>query len=254
MKQLNQPISLKRIAQAMLAVAVIFAVTLVMDLIGVKILGEGAIALLYLIPIGWCTVRWGKTAGVSAALTAALSFDFLFIPPYGTFNIGSFEGWLLLFLFIAASILVVGRIQWMLSDERSRERKATFLYEMISAIANQQTREGIARAIANQLQQQYLAKYVQVQLNARGKFQELVVHPDGSLEYLPEGKPELVLPIISAMEWIGEIVIWKGALPLPPEGDPMFQSMLRQTAAAIERVHALHGNDLSISQLQKEVS
>ena len=69
--------------------------TVVMLLIGPTLLGEGVIALLYLVPIGWCTVRWGQLAGVSAALTAALSFDFLFIPPYGTFNIGSLEGWLL---------------------------------------------------------------------------------------------------------------------------------------------------------------
>ncbi len=88
----------------------------------------------------------GKSPGISAALTAALSFDYLFIPPYGTFNIGSLEGWLLLFLFIAAAILVVGRIQSILSEKQNRERKATFLYEMVAAIANQQTREGIAGA------------------------------------------------------------------------------------------------------------
>ena len=51
---------------------------------------------------------------------------------------------------------------------QNRERKATFLYEMVAAIANQQTREGIAGAIANQIQQKYLAELVQVHLNGRG--------------------------------------------------------------------------------------
>ncbi len=125
-------------------------------------LGQGVIALLYLVPCGWCTLRWGQIAGVSAALTAALSFDFLFIPPYYTFTIGSLEGWLLLFLFIAASILVVGRFQAILWEEQTRGRKATFLYEVVASIANQQTREGIARAIANQIQQMYLAEFVHV--------------------------------------------------------------------------------------------
>src|SRR5512135_1330196 len=116
MKRNAITISPVRAAHAMLSVAVVLALTIVMLLIGPKMLGEGVIALLYLAPIGWCTVRWGQIAGVSAALTAALSFDFLFIPPYGTFNIGSLEGWLLLFLFISAAILIVGRIQAILSD------------------------------------------------------------------------------------------------------------------------------------------
>ena len=59
-----------------MAVAVVFALTVVMLLIGPKMLGEGVIALLYLVPIGWCTVRWGQIAGISAALTAALVLRF----------------------------------------------------------------------------------------------------------------------------------------------------------------------------------
>src|SRR5512133_1379975 len=124
MKQNSLAFSLTRAVHALQSVAVVFALTVVMLLIGPKMLGEGVIALLYLAPIGWCTVRWGQLAGISAALTASLSFDFLFIPPYGTFNIGSLEGWLLLFLFIAAAILVVGRIQSILRDEQNRTRKA----------------------------------------------------------------------------------------------------------------------------------
>src|SRR5512136_937890 len=92
MKTVSLTLSPVRITHTMLFVAVVFALTFVMRLIGPDILGEGVIALLYLVPIGWCTVRWGQIAGVSAALTAALSFDFLFIPPYRTFNIGSPEG------------------------------------------------------------------------------------------------------------------------------------------------------------------
>jgi K+-sensing histidine kinase KdpD len=230
------PISLIRITHSLMAVAVVLALTVVMFLIGQQMLGQGVIALLYLVPCGWCTLRWGRTAGVSAALTAALSFDFLFIPPYYTFNIGSLEGWLLLFLFIAVSILIVGRFQAILWEEQNRGRKATFLYELVASIANQQTREGIVGAIANQIQQMYLADFVQINLNSRGKLPAVVVRAANRLGYQVTHRPDRALPIVAGPDLIGEIAIWKGLIPLPSEDDRMVQTMLRQTAAALDRV------------------
>jgi K+-sensing histidine kinase KdpD len=229
------PISLIRITHSLMAVAVVFGLTIVMLLIGQRTLGQGVIALLYLVPCGWCTVRWGRTAGVSAALTAALTFDFFFIPPYNTLNIGSLEGWLLLFLFIAASILIVGRFQAILWEEKNRGRKATFLYEVIVSIANQQTREGIARAIANQIQQLYLAELVYVHLNVRGKLPSVVIRASNHPDYVVKRKPDRSLPIVSGPVLIGDIAIWRGVISLPSEDDPMVQTILRQTAAALDR-------------------
>ena len=212
-------ISPRRIAQSFLAVAVVFALTVVMLLIGSKMLVEGVIALLYLVPIGWCTVRWGQIAGVSAALTAALCFDLLFIPPYDTFTIGSLEGWLLWLLFSAVSILVVWRIQMVIGDWQNRERKATFLYEMVAAIANLQSRKGIARVVADQIQQKYLAELVGVHLNASGSLPEVSVIATNKPGVTPtaHGKPDSTLPIVSGPVLIGYIGIWKWLLPLPSD-------------------------------------
>jgi K+-sensing histidine kinase KdpD len=248
----SKSFSLMRVMHAMMAVAVVFALTVVMLLIGIKILGEGVIALLYLAPIGWCTVRWGKIAGVSAALTAALTFDYLFIPPYGTFNIGSLEGWLLLFLFIAAAILVVGRIQSILWEGQNRERKATFLYEMVAAIANQQTREGIAGAIASQIQQKYLAEQVEVYLNGMGKLSPVGIRAANSPDRAAKEKPDRVLPIVSGPALIGEIMIWKGLIALPSEEDPMLQTLLRQMTAAIDRAQAAEENVAPLTHTRAE--
>jgi K+-sensing histidine kinase KdpD len=254
MKIKSEPISPIRVAYSMMAVAVVFALTVVMLLIGPKMLGEGVIALLYLVPCGWCTVRWGRIAGVSAALTAALCFDFLFIPPYGTFNIGSLEGWLLLFLFIAGSILVVGRFQAILRDEQNRERKATFLYEIVASIANQQTRGGIARVIANQIQQKYLAELVQVYLYSRGNKPVVVMCAGNEPDCVAKPKPDRVLPIVSGPALIGEIAIWKGLMPLPSEDDRMVQTILRQTAAALDRAQLVEENISPTGRSQQENS
>jgi K+-sensing histidine kinase KdpD len=236
MNQKTEQISLTRIINSMKALLIVFGLTVLMSLIGPKMLGEGVIALLYLIPIGWCTVKWGQIAGVSAALTAALSFDFLFIPPYGTFNIGSLEGWLLLVLFIGISILVIGRIQDILLIEKNRVRKATFLYEMVAAIARQQTREGIVKTIGDQIQQKYLPKHVQVHLNGTDHLLPIIMVDDHITNTIQYEKPDRILPIVSGPASIGEIALWKGLVPLPEEDDQMFQTFLMQTAFAIDRV------------------
>jgi K+-sensing histidine kinase KdpD len=224
------------LTRSMFSVGIVFVLTSVMVLIGSRMLGEGVVALLYLVPIGWCTVRWGKIAGISAALSAALCFDYLFIPPYYTFNIGSMEGWLLLILFIATAILVVGRIQTILAEIQNRERKAVILYEMVAAIAAQPTREGIAKTLANQIQEKYLAKLVQVTLNAKNHLAPLTICSANGPDYSsPKDKPDRALPVISGPDLIGEIAIWQGLVPFPPADDPMLQSFLHQTAAALDR-------------------
>ena len=250
MKIKSAPISPIRVFRSLFAVAIVFALTLVMLLIGVDRLGQGVIALLYLVPCGWCTARWGRMAGVSAALTAALSFDFFFIPPYNTLNIGSLEGWLLLALFIAGSILVVGRFQALLWEEQNRERKATFLYEMVVSIANQQTREGIAGAIANQLHQMYQAELVHIHLNDRGLLPAVVVRVANQPDYVVKRKPDRALPIVSGPVMIGEIAIWKGLVPLPSDDDPMVQTILRQTAAALDRAQTAEEKSLQPTRPQ----
>jgi K+-sensing histidine kinase KdpD len=252
MKSFLTAISPRSIGRAFLAVGVVFALTAVMLLIGPVLLGQGVIALLYLLPIGWCTFRWGQIAGVSAAMTAALSFDFFFIPPYGTFTIGSPEGWLLFILFVSVSVLVIGRIQTTLSDWKNRERNATFLYEMVVAIANQQTREEIAQIIANQIQQNYQAKQVNVYLNHKGEWGELVMCSPVTPDCATNGKPDRELPIAFGPSLVGEIAIWKGLLPLPNQNDPMIQSLLRQAGSAINRVQNTDDYIQPTTRLQQE--
>jgi nitrate/nitrite-specific signal transduction histidine kinase len=184
-------------------------------------------------------------------MAAALSFDFFFIPPYGTFTIGSPEGWLLFILFIAVSILAIGRIQTTLSDWKNRERNATFLYEMVVAVANQQTREEVAQTIANQIQQNYQAKHVHFYLNSIGELGELVKCSPVTPDCATNGKPERDLPVVYEHKMVGEIAIWKGLLPLPTQDDPMIQSLLRQAGAAINRVQSFESAQ-PLTRLQPE--
>ena len=242
MRLWSPKISLQDIQGCVLAVGLAFATTAVFLLIGRSTLGEGVIALLYLVPIGWCTTRWGQLPGVCAALTAALCFDFFFIPPFLTFDVGSVEGWLLIVIFLAVATVIVGRIQYGLERARLREREALFMYELSTSLAGTRTLEAIARTLAGQLQQMFQATLIQAIVETDGPSTPIMVSrpPEGSAST----PPDRILPLLATRGLVGEIRIWRGALPLPPANGILLQNFAEQGALAIERVQAVEAEAL----------
>ena len=108
--------SIEQLAHYILSAVMVGCTTGLMLLIGRDQLGEAVIALLFLVPVGWIASRWGQGPGIFSAVLSALAFDFFFIPPFYTFAVARLEGWLVLAIFLAVAILVVGRIQSSLSQ------------------------------------------------------------------------------------------------------------------------------------------
>jgi K+-sensing histidine kinase KdpD len=213
---------------------VALAVTVPMWLIGREVLGEAVIGLLYLAPIAWSANKWGQVAGVSAALTAALCFDFLFIPPFYTFAVGSLEGWLVLAIFLGVAIVVVGRIQ----DSLSKAREATFMYELSSALANTRTQEAVAHTIARYIRQLFQASLVIVTFQQSKASPRIAAREPQDGEQ--KGRPDRILPILTAWGLVGEIQIWRGEFgELPAEDSTLFQNFATQASRAFERTYSL---------------
>jgi GAF domain-containing protein len=126
------------------------------------------------------------------------------------------------------------------------------LYEIVAALASQQTREGIARVISDQIQQKYLAESVGVHLNGRGSLPVVGVLATKTPGVTAHGKPDRTLPIVSGPFLIGDIAIWKGLLPPPSDDDPMVQTLLRQTAAALDRAQVSEENAQSLAQTRQD--
>ncbi|MBK9782377.1 MAG: DUF4118 domain-containing protein [Anaerolineales bacterium] len=165
-----------------------------MLLIGRDTLGEAVIGFLYIVPIVWAASRWGQAPGVSAALTAALCFDFLFIPPFYTFAVGSLESWLVLVFLLA--ILIVGRIQ----DSLSKMREATFMYELSSALANARTQNAVAHIVARNIRQLFQAALVNVTFQQSKQIPRIAAHEPMDGE--GTGQPDRILPIMNAWGWL----------------------------------------------------
>jgi len=230
MKQTRFPFQLNFVTTSLLAVLTVAVTTIPLFIIGSNTLGEAVIALLYLVPVAWSANRWGQLPGISAALTAALAFDFLFIPPLFTFDVGRLEGWLVLVIFLGVAIWVVERIQTSLT----KAREAVFMYEMSSALCGQRTPEAVAYTVARQIQQLYQAMLVSVIYDPEKQVPGVVVsEPNGGMA---KGKPDRDLPIVNSWGLVGEIQIWRGMYSeLPPEDGRLLQNFALQTARAFER-------------------
>jgi len=232
MKPTRFSLTLRYLKNSLVAVLTVVATTIPLALIGRDTLGEAVIAMLYLVPVTWSATRWGQLPGISAALTAALAFDFLFIPPFYTFAVARLEGWLVLAIFLGVAIVVVERIQTSLT----RAREAVFMYEMSTAICGQRTPEAVGYAIAKQIQQLFQAMLVNVVFHPEKQLTGIVASEpnDGT----GKGRPDRVLPIVNSWGLVGEIQIWGGLYSeLPPENGRLFQNFTLQAARAFERTY-----------------
>ena len=228
-------LSLKLYENSLYAVLTVAATTVLLLLIGLDKLGEAVIALLYMVPVVWSAARWGQGPGVAAALAAALLFDFYFIPPFYTFAVGRLEGWLVLGIFLAVAIVVVGRIQTSLSKAQSSEREAIFMYELSTTLASLQTQEAVANAVARFFQQRYLTTLVRVSIQPKGQLSETAAAEprDGVMV----NKPDITLPILSAWNLVGVVEMWRGDLELPSEESRLFRNFSSQIGQALERIN-----------------
>lgn len=88
-----------------LSVLSIGATTVVLKLIGPHI-NPTTVALAFLLIILVAARTWGSGPAVAAALVGILSFNFLFLPPYGTFAIRDPDNWIAFIAFMLTAITV----------------------------------------------------------------------------------------------------------------------------------------------------
>jgi K+-sensing histidine kinase KdpD len=233
MKTFRTSFSLEQFTQYIFSALMVGGTTGLLLLIGRDKVGEAVIALLFLVPVGWIASRWGQGPGIFAAVMSALAFDFFFIPPFNTFVIARLEGWLVLAIFLAVAILVVGRIQSSLSKARTSEREAIFMYELSAALAGLRTQEAVAHTAARFFQDRYLTNLVIVSIQPKGNSTGITAHEPQ--DKVLTGKPDRVLPLLNNWGFVGEIQIWGGAIELPSVESRIYRNFASQIGQAIER-------------------
>jgi two-component system sensor histidine kinase KdpD len=197
------------------------------------VLDTTLIALLFLVPLGVITAKWGLTPGITSAVITFFVFNYFFIRPYYTLAVHRPTDVVILIIFLVVAIVIsqlVGSAQAGLAAATAREREATQLFELSTALAGLPNDRAIVQILAKQ-----------VHAIAEGEYVELSITGKRPLSYrIPEGtppprSPELIIPIEAARGLLGEIRLWRAEPVIPSSEKRLFQTFASQGALALER-------------------
>lgn len=223
---------LLRSSQYVLAFVVIAFVTAVLFVLR-EALDTTLIALLYLIPLGLVTAFLGFGPGIASALMTFLAFNYFFIKPYYTFAVHRPTDVVILVIFLVVAIVIsqlVGRMQVSLAAATAREREATQLYELSTALAGLHDEQVIVQILARQVQAVLLGEAVTVHIVGGQPFQFSVLETGQ-----PQRPPEWLVPIEAARGVLGEIRVWRAGPVLTSSEKRLLQTFASQGAVALER-------------------
>jgi len=222
-----------RIVGYVLALGLTAAITAALFVIR-DILDTTLIALLLLIPVGVSTSTWGLGAGITAALSAFLEFNYLFIQPYHTFAVHRPGDLVILLVFLIVAVVtsqLVGRAKAGVEAATARERETTQLYELSTGLAGLHDSGQITRILSEQLFMAFPCEHLEITLS----------DPDSVAARLPPGTPrpsrppELVVPMPAVRGVIGEIQSWR-TLPVMSSAEKrLVRTFASQGALALER-------------------
>ncbi len=93
-----------------------------------------------------------RTQAVAASVTATLSLDYFFIPPIGKISIGSPDGWIILCIFLAVSLVAAdlsSRLQRQRNELGARQMESEKLHALSRAILLSTGGEDLRRLLVN---------------------------------------------------------------------------------------------------------
>ena len=191
------------------------------------------IALLYLIPLGTITAQFGLGPGITSAIITFFTFNYFFIEPYYTLTVHRPTDVVILIVFLIVAVVIsqlVGRAQAGLSAATAREREATQLYELSTALAGVPNDDAIAQVLARQVHAVAEGEYVELNITGTRSF---IYQLPGIAR--PARSPELTIPIVAARGVLGEIRLWRAEPPISSREQRLFQTFASQSALALER-------------------
>ncbi len=101
-------------------------------------LGPVNIAMLYLVPVLFSAVAWGRYFSVIAAILGIISFDFFFIPPTFTFTVFDVRYFISFAIFLLVALMtgtLSARLRQHITYAKQREARTAALYALSREIA-----------------------------------------------------------------------------------------------------------------------
>ncbi|MBI5293898.1 MAG: DUF4118 domain-containing protein [Chloroflexi bacterium] len=218
-----------RYALTVLLIGVITAIFFTMR----EVIDTSIIALIFLLPVGLVTLLWGLRPGVTAAILAFFAINFFLVEPYYRLAVHQPSDLVVLMVFLIVAVVIsqlVGRAQAGTIAATAREREATQLYELSTALTGLHNDQAIAGILARQVQDVSQGEYVEIRITGAEPFSQRL--PETQAPIRP---PELSVPIQAARGVLGEIRLWKAEPAIPSSEKRLLQTFASQGALALER-------------------
>jgi two-component system sensor histidine kinase KdpD len=205
-------------------------------------MGYWSVSLFYLSAVVMLGLFVGQGPILVAAALSALTWNFLFIPPIFTFRIDKLEdGLMFLFFFVLALVTgrLTGRLRAQAGTERTREQRATALYQLTRAIATARSTGEVIRDAGAQIQELFGAKMAILTPGADGR---LALHPTAT--YVANEKEQGVA------EWVfrNRRVAGRFTDTLPSSEGFYLPLIAGESALGVMGLKAPAGEILSVSQ------
>ena len=189
----------------------------------------------------------GLAPGILASFLGFITFNFFFLPPYGTFVIGEPEFVVVLFVFLALSVLIselLARATERAYAAELREAELRTIQdlsrELTTRVPGRETYEAALTTVKDAFGYDAAAIFVEQGEDTRGLVERVAVgDPDGLLEPTwdprsPDPSPER-LPLSVGGRVLG-LVVMKGARePLTPAESRVLRAFCDQLALVLER-------------------
>jgi two-component system sensor histidine kinase KdpD len=198
-----------------------------------EVIDTSIIAFIFLLPVGLVTVLWGLRPGVTAAVLAFFSVNFFLVKPYYKLAVHQPSDLVVLMVFLIVAVVIsqlVGRAQAGTIAATAREREATQLYELSTALTGLHDDQAIAGILARQVQAVSQGEYVEIRITGAEPFSQRLPEIQA-----PSRPPELTVPIQAARGVLGEIRLWRAEPAIPSSEKRLLQTFASQGALALER-------------------
>src|SRR3990172_6520216 len=225
-------------SRVLLAFACVSGTTLVLYTIR-SALGPALVPLLYLLPVGLSAGLWGLTAGIVAAFTAFMTFNYFFIEPLYTLSVRHTSDLMVLLVFFAVAIVIsqlTGMAQSGLAAAKAREREATRLFELSTALAGLHDEKEVAQIIARLTFQEFLADGVEVGVEGLDDGQRVRERQPAGWS-APDRTPQAGGDLRTASRTWGAIRIWRGTTTFSPAEERLLPTFPPQAALSLERAN-----------------
>ncbi len=201
----------------------------------------------YLILVVFAAWVGGLGPGITASFAGFVTFNYFFIPPYGTFAIGRAEFVVVLFVFLGASILIsmllaraVDRAE--AAERREAELRALFelTTDQVAQVPGPAAREAALRGVVELFGFDAGALFVQDSRDYVGLHEDVIAGAGpgeipASWDPRSPGRPPERVPLTVGGRAIGLIVLRGTRPPLSPEESRLLRTFSDELALVLER-------------------